>query len=351
MPAISSPETTEIYREASLSLVVKPQADAAALSLLKGTIYGTKGVRYRQTNQEERLRELYNPFFFHLYEEETLLGVYCLDHRVVEVPWGWVDSFYGRYLAVTSAAQGRGYGRLLKTQAVAYLFQQIPAPFLVYSFIEARNTRSVAVSQTLQFECIARLQSYLFRRLNPKRDTRFRALTKEEESQLLPSLQDSYQPYAFKTWTKTQGNFYGLWEANQIVAAVAARRVRWQFRHMLGAGGWFLMHGLRYVPVLKNLFQPDYAFVALEAVYLKAGFESLLPTLLESLLVHMKRYTALWQLDERRTEWTRLPDMGFFSGFQAGVSTQVWVQGKGLSEAQWQQLRQSPVYVSSFDYT
>ncbi|OZI06881.1 hypothetical protein BWI93_17980 [Siphonobacter sp. BAB-5385] len=106
MPAISAPETTEIYREASLSLVVKPQADAAALSLLKDTVYGTKGVRYRQTNQEERLRELYNPFFFHLYEEETLLGVYCLDHRVVEVPWGWVDSFYGRYLAVTSVAQG-----------------------------------------------------------------------------------------------------------------------------------------------------------------------------------------------------------------------------------------------------
>lgn len=119
------PQQTTLYERDSLSLSVSAEVDERAVALLQQTTYGTEGVRYRQTGQEVRIHKLHNPYFFHLYQQQELIGLYCLDQRPVGFPAASVLGYYGRYLTVRADVQGKGYGQLLKTSAVDYISQNV----------------------------------------------------------------------------------------------------------------------------------------------------------------------------------------------------------------------------------
>ena len=59
---------TVLYQQDDLSLLVSAQADQRAIALLQQTTYGTEGVRYQQTGQAQKIHQLHNPYFFHLYQ-------------------------------------------------------------------------------------------------------------------------------------------------------------------------------------------------------------------------------------------------------------------------------------------
>ncbi|GAB3716532.1 hypothetical protein GCM10027592_57890 [Spirosoma flavus] len=106
----------EVYRKDDLVLTVSDVADPAAVDLLKRTIYGTKGVRYQHTNQATKIHDLLNPRFFQLRQAGQLVGIYCLDERLLDLGTQQVTGFYGRYLAVEESHSGKGYGRPIISQ-------------------------------------------------------------------------------------------------------------------------------------------------------------------------------------------------------------------------------------------
>ncbi|GAA4418614.1 hypothetical protein GCM10023187_52190 [Nibrella viscosa] len=350
--AFSQPDI--LYQKGLLKLTVATQAYEQAVDLLQQTTYGTKGIRYRQTGQQEKIHQLNNPYFFYLYEGDVLIGFYCLDQRIVGFPAGSVSAFYGRYLAVRDNYQGKGYGQLLKSKAVDYIRRQVQPPYLFYSFIEAKNTRSVAVSTHEQFESVAQLKTYMFRRYSPTKDPRFQEASTIDPTRTVPLVQRQFAGYGFQNFINInyKNQYFTLEEDGQIVAGVQANPILWKLVHIPGPLGKLIGNVAPFVPGLRRFFNPSrQAFVVLEGVYVEKERPELLPILLESVLAHFKLHTAMWQIDQNDPLMSLLlqPKMGLFSQFQPNVTTHVMVKAVGLPEGIKPGLE--PVYMSCFDYS
>lgn len=324
-----------LYQHDSLSLRVSAQADEQADALLRQTTYGTEGVRYRQTGQEAKLKQLHNPCFFHLYQQQELIGLYCLDQRPVGFPGASVLGYYGRYLAVRNDMQGKGYGQLLKTTAVDYISKNVSAPYLFYSYIEAKNTRSMAASLRENFTSVAQLKTFMFRRFSPRMDTRFNMASLSDSGRILNLVKSEYTGYSFQHFRNInyQNHYFTLEENGQVLAGVQANPIVWKLVRIPGKLGSLIRYVAPFVPGLRRFFNPSkQSFVALEGVYIKDGHSELLSVLLESILAHFNTHTAMWQIDEKDPLIRLLssPEMGRLSQFQPGVTTHVMVRAVGL---------------------
>ncbi|MEZ0487660.1 GNAT family N-acetyltransferase [Fibrella aquatica] len=343
-----------LYQRDSLSLTVSAHADSQAVALLQKTTYGTEGIRYRQTGQEHKLKQLHNPCFFHLYHQQELIGLYCLDKRPVHFPGASINGYYGRYLAVVEQFQGKGYGQLLKTTALNYISQNASSPYLYYSYIEGKNTRSMAASLRENFEAIAQLNTFMFRRFLPRLDARFKVASSSHADQLLQLVRSQYADYGFQNYLNINymNHYFILEENGRVLAGVQANPILWKLVHIPGKLGPFIRYAAPLMPGLRRFFNPScQSFVALEGVFLREGQAELLPLLLESVLAYFKVHTALWQLDVKDPfiQLLNSQPMGWLSQFQPGITTKVMVKAVDLPPAI--QLGKEPVYVSSFDYS
>ncbi|MEZ0542714.1 GNAT family N-acetyltransferase [Fibrella arboris] len=345
---------TTLYQEAALRLCVSTVADKQAVALLQHTTYGTEGIRYCQTGQEAKISQLYNPYFFHLYQQQELIGLYCLDQRPVGFPGESFSGYYGRYLAVRDDVQGKGYGQLLKTTAINYIRQNVSAPYLFYSYIEGKNTRSMAASMRESFESVAKLRTFMFRRFSPKKDVRFKVVSSNDTDKILNLVRSQYAGYGFQNFLNINynNNYFVLEENGRILAGVQANPIVWKLVHVPGKLGPFIRYVAPLVPGLRRFFNPErQSFVALEGVYIEESHSELLPVLLESVLSHFEMHTAMWQIDHKDplNQLLNSPNMGHLSQFQPGVTTHVMVKAVGLPSTV--ELSRTPAYVSSFDYS
>ncbi len=343
-----------IYDRDNLRITVGRALHSEALMLLKNTVYGTKGIRYQHTNQETKVGDLANPFFFHLWQGDELIGMYCLDERQLDIENRQVTGFYGRYLSVAESRSNKGYGRLLKQKAMDYTEQHTSSPFLFYSYIEEKNERSMAISLNENFRSVARLKTYFFRRYAPVEDKRFGIATAAELTRIIPLLSRFYRHYTFKTFAHVgyQGQYFVLREGGQIVAGIQANPVCWRFIQMPGLWGPLIMKLAPLFPLTRWYFNPArQAFAVLEGFYHSEGRAHLLPVLLESVLAHLGLHSAMWQIDERDplTALLRQKEMGSFSSFRAGINTHVLVKSVGTPDS-WL-VNQRPLYISCFDYS
>lgn len=349
-------EPVVIYQQNPVRIEVKQSADPAAVNLLKRTVYGTNGVQYQHTGQENKVRLLNNPFFFHLFHHDNLIGIYCLDERPVNLPGDLtVQGFYGRYLSVAPDQQHKGYGRLLKAEAVRYVETHAKASYLLYSYIEEKNVRSLRLSEREGFTSVARVNTFIFRRYAPVTDPRFACLADADKAGLLTQLERFYGSHALTTFSRIgfQNNYFVLKEEDETIAGVQANPVRWNFSNMPGFSGWLMMHVAPLTSITRRFFNPNqYQFAALEGIYWKPGREAVVPVLLESVLACFGFHSALLEVDTRDPLNALLMDakkMGRLSGFQSGIITHVMV--KASSPELLLAITEKPVYVSSFDFS
>lgn len=352
----SLPKPMVIYQQEPVRIEVKPTADPAAVALLKRTIYGTNGVQYQHSGQENKVEQLHHPYFFHLFHHDDLIGIYCLDERPVNVSGDLtVRGFYGRYLSIAPDQQHKGYGRLLKAEAVRYVETQTEAPYVLYSYIEEKNVRSLRLSEREGFTSVARVKTFIFRRYAPLTDSRFACLTDFSDALLLDQLKHFYGSHTLTNFSRIgfQNNYFVLKEDHGVVAGVQANPVRWNFSNMPGFSGWLMMHVVPLSSMTRRFFNPNqYQFVALEGLYWQPGREAVVAALLESVLACFGFHSALLEIDTRDPLNTLLTDvkkMGPLSGFQSGIVTHVMV--KASSPDLLLALADKPVYVSSFDFS
>jgi GNAT superfamily N-acetyltransferase len=342
-----------IYQDGKLDILVQEAVGLSGIALLKRTAYGTNGVRYQHTGQEQKIHQLRKPLFFQLVQGEELIGLYCLDERYVQAGNQHVAAFYGRYLAVDDRHQGKGYGRLLKQEAIRYVEQHATTPLVFYSYIEEKNARSLAISLREGFRSVAILKTFIFRRYSPQTDPRFRQAAPQQIDGIRNLLQPAYANYTFKNFAHIgyQSNYFVLQEGNEIIAGIQANPVRWRFLNMPGLGGWAMMHLLPVLSATRRFFNPaNFAFVVLEGLYLKQGAEGSLYALLESVLAHFGLHSALWQIDTNDPHISLLASSkaGPLSGFKKDIRTHVLIKAVGVDEGQL--ALDLPQYISCFDF-
>lgn len=344
-----------VFEQGELRVLVSPTLHPAAMDLLRQTEYGTSGIRYRQQDQLVRVRDLAHPRFFLLWRSAHLLGMYCLDERQVWLDGRWLPAFYGRYLTVSAAHMGQGYGHLLKQQAIQYVERTTSSPCLLYCFIEQKNTRSSAISLDEGFTAVATLRTTLFFHGQPEIDPRVEPAAATDLPAIKSILFTRYQNHHLLTLERIgyQQGYFVLREAGVIVAGVQAIRVHWCFTHIPEP-----VRSMLRLVLPKRFFNPDQQpFAVLEGVYLAEGHHQLWPVLLESVLAHLAVHGAMWQPDEadhgpsyRRTgqPWLKISDRGLSAGLQLGIRTGVLVKPMGMAMP-WI-FPTGPVYASCFDY-
>lgn len=357
-------EPSVLFQKEYLRLVTQTTVEPQAIALLQQAVYGTAGLRYQQTGQETKLYKLKEPLFFYLYHREELIGMYCLDHRFVKVLTNpspspdWIASgYYGRYLVVSSQHSGQGYGQLLKQMALEYvdqLHQRSTTAYLFYSYIEEKNTRSVAISKQAGFSTVSAMRTYFFRRYAPVKHPGFQQLAATEIDDMKLRLEAYYSGYTFQTFSQIgyQGNYFVIKENGVIVAGLQANPTRWFFKDMPGLKGWLLMNVLPRLKIGRLFFNPSpFDFIVLEGLYLRHDRAELLPALLESVLAHFGVHSAMWQLDEKDPHIGDIKQskMGLLSGFEGEVKTNIMIKQVGLNVIPFD-IQTDPYYVSCFDY-
>jgi GNAT superfamily N-acetyltransferase len=343
-----------IFQEGHLRILVSAYASPQTVALLQRTVYGTHGPRYRQTGQEVKVQHITHPYYFDLYTDHQLIGTYCLSGRQIQLPIGLTQSFYGRYFSIDPLFSGKGYGSLLKSQAIQYLQKWTHPPFLFYSYVEESNERSMHISKKDGYRSMAVLDAVLFSRLYPKADARVSRLSASQLPIIQSLLTNTYQNYTLVQFDQVyyNQNYFVLQEKGEIIAGIQANPVRWQIVEMSGLSGLFVMHLLPHLPLLRRLFNPnDHRFVALEAAYVRPGRENTLFSLMESVLNHFGLTSALWVQDINSPFYPIMTSgkLGHLNAMQKSIRTHVMVKSIGLKENQIKSHPQQPIYVSGFD--
>jgi L-amino acid N-acyltransferase YncA len=353
--APSKPE--HIYKKGNICITVSNIHSIEALGLLKKTIYGTSGPKYKHTGQENKIKDITRPYFFDLKENQTVVGTYCLSGRNVVTGYGTINSFYGRYLAIHPDSAGKGYGSLLKSEAVKYIESTGMQPHLLYSYVEESNTRSMRISNKENFASIGVLEAIVFSRLYPKMDSNFVQLQDKEKEPLLSLLKEAYKDHILVHFDQVfyKQNYFVLKEKGEIIAGLQANPVLWRIVDMPGISGKFILNILPFIPVMNRLINPDnYHFVALEAMYIKPGYDKELIKLLESVLYHFNVTSALLLLDLNSPIYIKLKasgQLGIMDSMKQHIHTHVMVKANGMSLDQVKQFVKQPIYTSAFDYT
>jgi GNAT superfamily N-acetyltransferase len=324
---------TTIFREGHLRISVNACASQETVDLLQRTVYGTHGPRYRHTGQEVKVHHLTHPYYFNLYANEQLVGTYCLSGRQIQLPIGSTQSFYGRYFSIDPLFSGKGYGSLLKSQAIQYLEKLIQRPFLFYSYVEESNEPSMRISKKDGYQSMAILDAVLFSRLYPQADARVSRLSAPELPTIQSLLTSTYQDYTLVQFDRVyyDQNYFVRKEQGEIIAGIQANPVRWQIVEMPGLSGQLVMRLLPRLPLLRRLFNPhDHRFVALEAAYVRPGREEALFPLMESVLAHFGLTSALWVQDINSPFYPIVTSgkLGLLNAMQKSIRTHVWPERK-----------------------
>ena len=343
-----------IFQNDEVKIVLEESPDNDAIELLQKSIYGTNGPKYIHTGQEIKVPNLKNPLFFRLIKDYQTIGYYCLCKRNFTQNGQQIVGYYGRYLAVDKNYQGKQFGKLLKKIAVDFVEKNDKKPFVLYSYIEENNIKSLKISEQEGFYSLATLSTTLFTRISPKSNPCLERLKEEEKDGLIKLLEKKFEGYIFRNFENInyQNNYFVIKNNGEIVAGLQANPVRWKIVEMEGFGGAILMNLLPHLPVMKKIFNPNaYDFLAIEGVYLKEGFEHKLYPLIEGVLNHFLVYSALFQLDTNDSLnkiFAEKANLGILNAMKKDFKTHVMVKSKGIEKLKNEG---EIVYVSSFDFT
>ena len=343
-----------LFQNQDIKIVLELLPNDDATKLLKKSIYGTNGPKYIHTGQEVKLANLKNCQFFRLIKDGQTIGYYCLCKRLIASKQGDYNGFYGRYLAVDLAFQGRKYGNLLKQVAIDYVEKTEDNPLIFYSYIEENNVKSLNISKREGFTSIAALKTAIFTRISPKANKRLEQIKAEEVESFKVSLTQYFSKYALLNLENInyQNNYFVIKHQGEIVAGLQANPVEWKIVEMEGFSGKILMNVLPHLPILKKVFNPNaYKFLAVEGVYLKAGYEHELYSLIEGVLNHFSIYSALFQLDSNDSLveiFNKNGNLGILNAIKKDITTHVMVKTHGVFPVK---NNDEVIYISSFDFT
>ena len=343
-----------IHQQGNISISVGQTFEDEIISLLKRTIYGTRGLKYQHTGQEIKLANLKKPIFFTLKNREKIIGFYCLCEREVMVGADSYLGYYGRYLAVDEHFQGNHYGNLLKKVATEYIKANSTSPSILYSYIEENNTRSLNISKKLGFESISTLETIIFSRLYSQKNVNISRLDSIELPTILFKLESQNSTTILRTFENInyQDNYFVIKDKDVIVVGLQANPVRWKIKEMEGISGKILLKILPHIPILKRLINPEkYDFLAIEGFFVESGYEDYLYNLLEGVLHHFNMTSALIQLDSKSLILNLLKekgDLGLLNSLKKDVKTHVMIKAINCDQSA---ITAGEVYISSFDFT
>jgi GNAT superfamily N-acetyltransferase len=343
-----------IHQSGDISISVGQSFDNEIVNLLKRTVYGTKGPRYQHSGQEMKLANLKSPIFFTMKNKEEIIGFYCICEREIGIGSESFMGYYGRYFVIDKNYQGNDFGKLILKIANEYIEKESISPSVIYGYVEENNARSLNVSQKLGLSSISTLETIIFSRLYPKKNTSVSRLHQSEIPTILSKLESQNSSTILRTFENInyQDNYFVIKEKGVIVAGLQANPVCWKIKEMEGVGGKILLKILPHIPILKRLINPNkYDFLAIEGLFVENGYEEYLYDLLGGVLHQFNMTSALIQLDSK-SPFLKLfkekKNLGLLNSMKKEVKTHVMIKTINFDKSI---IKEGEVYISSFDFT
>ncbi len=266
----------------------------AILALLKQTMLGTDGARYRHLNTVETVGDLDHPLFLSLERGEKVIGNISFCRRGT--------NWYIRYFAFDSLFQStkastKNKKSGLKEGIADFFREQTEAGICFYAYVDPKNLRSKFMCENFGFETIARLKTFSFSRSKPKANPELLEISDPER---IRSMHRSFSDQLFYTAPELKGSrYYALEKNGETLAFARIRCAHWEIERLPGKFGALLVKLVPFIPFLNRFLLPsNHRFLVPDLVWAKDKDPKLLEELFESLLAAEKHRLLLWWADE-----------------------------------------------------
>ncbi|CAG5086350.1 GNAT family N-acetyltransferase [Parvicella tangerina] len=333
--------------ELEYKLLTTPTADIRGL--LANTVYGTKGgLRLKHKDTVWKLDELIDPDFHALYDAGNLVGVVVYSKRRAKFGGSEMNCMYIRYFSVSPDYQGLGVAKYLTEVAVKNYRKTLQEPTVVYAFIEAKNTRSVAVGDYFDPLSLGYFSPIYFSRFFPKK-IEFTCNDKKVFHEYYPDKKLLNFEYARPS--DKNASYCSLLLDNRY-AAVRYYPVSWEVLDY-PSNNWLMKKLLPNIPVIRKLVEgKELNFIAVDA--LSWDSDELLLKVFEQILAENKLNKLFVFADLKDERFKALRDsksLGFMSKIQKPPRIGIQLFFHDCNDTIKDEIKKYPVEVRGFDVT
>lgn len=295
-------------------LKIERSASDQVVELLDENIIGTPGksMLYKHADVKQKITLTPNPFFANLSIRNRLYGTICLSKRCVLIHEKIHQAFYLRYFTFRQQLRSVSESRARNPEKSSDVRDEVrmlmdgvgldyDGDLVLYAYVDKDNIRSKRVIDEFNFKCFGDFHVHTFSRLLPKRDNKVKKLDSAEIENVNHILADYYfkEQLVPARMIDKGDDYFVLSHNDEIVCGVKTIRDSWIIKHMPGFMGKLMMKVIPHMPVVGRLFNPQYKFLFLDAIYCKEGHEKDLQTLLESVLSLNNLHTGIICIDPR----------------------------------------------------
>ena len=237
-----------------MNFVEQEQPTEAIKTLIKNTVLGSNGARYRHVNPLKQLTKLDNPLYFSLMAKEQCLGNITLCQRNQSLYLRYF-TFHERYQAsLYSIKRKKSKNSVIKEQVNRYLNSLIAeTKQSIYAYIEPDNIRSINMAKEFGFNPIAKIAMYHFSRRFPRASGQFKLLTYDEA---IPHIRNQFSNHSYYVENPKSGIYAGWLINNEIALVTRFHEACWEIKSMKGPFGKLLINVLPWLPIINKLITP-----------------------------------------------------------------------------------------------
>lgn len=321
---------------------------------LRSVLWGTEGALYRLPEVDSMLRQLSNPMFLTLTEEETLVAVRMILEKEVRCDGQPLHCFYHSFFSVAPGVAGRGYGKRLAHAMLEHLEPRLDGRGLIYSHVERGNRRSLAVHEALGYQRVGSFHTVSFNRLWPRMFANAQKMSRDDAPFVLQALSTQYADHAMFDFPQSlDPEHYFVWrDGSEPVAGLQVSRQRWQICQLTGIGGALALKLLPRIPLVRTVFNPaDFRFLKVGNVFYRQGRAAAVFRLLESVVAQFRLKTALMFWDPMSPVYKGLTEAGSFGLLNALTQTPAEILGRfyGFTRVEIAEFCQRPKVISPTD--
>lgn len=354
----------------SIKLQKSSSASHDFQQMANATIYGTPGkMRYAHKNCVTKIQSLQNTTFLEFRRNESLLGIVALVGHQVSIDSEIVNGQYVRYFSINNLMESKGLQRSKTSKKRGALHQMMKGLFddpeklslkmngdnrIIYAFVESTNVRSLNMVKAMGFEPSRQLVTLLFSRFYPKKKLTIARLLDEQIPEMNGFLKSFYADYNLVPNFEESWSNYFIHEVNkEIVFGVQLETNSWGIHEMPGIDGWLFKKVLPHIPILNRIFQKGKIdFIGIERLYVRNGFEHLLPNFLETLCFQFGVTKSMIGVDNQSPLHLLLKTHGKLGLLDKLITPSpglLFYRTYDLTNSEKQSLLNKPFYVSTYD--
>jgi len=333
------------------------EPNQAIFDLLRKTIYGTKGVKIKHCDTDKKLKELHQPDFHTLWNNNHLIAVAVYCKREINSKTKPLSAYYIRYFSVDPAHQGNGFGKLLTQNIEQHYKSTIQEKTIFYAYIEEKNIQSSGVSRHFQMKAIGKFTTVFFSRFFPKTNTHCSSATEKDLTQVKKLLSKQYSNHSTTFFNRIgyENNYHTYKENETITAGIQVIKTHWKMEKIPGIIGWLTINIFPYIPIFKRIANgKKFIYLGLEGIYYQPENIQHLITLIEHALAKNKTYKAFLYFDSKENIIDQLKQsgkLGLLNSIQKSPMVSISNQSILFSEEEQKELTSNNKYISAYDIT